>query len=193
MSSADKNANGQQFMENGDSHRRLNKSLLCLVMLWHMKIVIDLLVLVQLVRSSSMTFQDEPKPFAKNKPSQIFPLKLRAQGASIEVAVNRLTNAAISMSFISIYNAITIGGAFFLCLLVYLYGLGCSSTFSCLKPRAWPWKRWRCSSAKTREGSQLQKQTRGRMHSCIYICFLWRGRIFIMSSENLNFIIVLYI
>ncbi|KAL3038970.1 hypothetical protein AAZX31_01G161700 [Glycine max] len=33
MSSADKNANGQQFMENGDSHRRLNKSLLCLVML----------------------------------------------------------------------------------------------------------------------------------------------------------------
>ncbi|KAL2668569.1 hypothetical protein AAZV13_01G136850 [Glycine max] len=150
MSSADKNANGQQFMENGDSHRRLNKSLLCLVM-------------------------------------------LRAQGASIEVAVNRLTNAAISMSFISIYNAITIGGAFFLCLLVYLYGLGCSSTFSCLKPRAWPWKRWRCSSAKTREGSQLQKQTRGRMHSCIYICFLWRGRIFIMSSENLNFIIVLYI
>ncbi|KHN36113.1 Putative polyol transporter 6, partial [Glycine soja] len=56
--------------------------------------------------------------------SQIFPLKLRAKGASIEVAVNRLTNAAISMSFISIYNAITIGGAFFLCLLVYLYGLG---------------------------------------------------------------------
>ncbi|KAG4987907.1 hypothetical protein JHK82_030258 [Glycine max] len=46
--------------------------------------------------------------------SEIFPLKLRAQGASIGVAVNRLTNAAISMSFISIYNAITIGGAFFM-------------------------------------------------------------------------------
>ncbi|KAL2348504.1 hypothetical protein Fmac_002504 [Flemingia macrophylla] len=46
--------------------------------------------------------------------SEIFPLKLRAQGASIGVAVNRLTNAAISMSFISIYKAITIGGAFFL-------------------------------------------------------------------------------
>ncbi|XP_020216858.1 probable polyol transporter 3 [Cajanus cajan] len=45
--------------------------------------------------------------------SEIFPLKLRAQGASIGVAVNRLTNAAISMSFISIYKAITIGGAFF--------------------------------------------------------------------------------
>ncbi|KAL9327753.1 hypothetical protein ACSQ67_002756 [Phaseolus vulgaris] len=46
--------------------------------------------------------------------SEIFPLKLRAQGASIGVAVNRLTNAAISTSFISIYKAITIGGAFFM-------------------------------------------------------------------------------
>ncbi|RDX91027.1 putative polyol transporter 6, partial [Mucuna pruriens] len=46
--------------------------------------------------------------------SEIFPLKLRAQGASLGVAVNRLTNAAISMSFISIYKAITIGGAFFM-------------------------------------------------------------------------------
>ncbi|XP_074374983.1 putative polyol transporter 6 [Apium graveolens] len=46
--------------------------------------------------------------------SEIFPLKLRAQGASIGVAVNRLTNAAVSMSFISIYKAITIGGTFFM-------------------------------------------------------------------------------
>nr|AFK38433.1 unknown [Lotus japonicus] len=46
--------------------------------------------------------------------SEIFPLRLRAQGNSIGVAVNRGMNAAISMSFISIYKAITIGGAFFL-------------------------------------------------------------------------------
>ncbi|XVE82653.1 hypothetical protein DITRI_Ditri16bG0023300 [Diplodiscus trichospermus] len=46
--------------------------------------------------------------------SEIFPLKLRAQGASIGVAFNRLMNASVSMSFISIYNAITIGGTFFL-------------------------------------------------------------------------------
>ncbi|XVE87280.1 hypothetical protein DITRI_Ditri18aG0104300 [Diplodiscus trichospermus] len=46
--------------------------------------------------------------------SEIFPLKLRAQGASIGVAVNRLMNATVSMSFISIYKAITIGGAFFM-------------------------------------------------------------------------------
>ncbi|OAY60717.1 probable polyol transporter 6 [Manihot esculenta] len=46
--------------------------------------------------------------------SEIFPLKLRAQGYAIGVAVNRLMNATISMSFISLYKAITIGGAFFL-------------------------------------------------------------------------------
>ncbi|XAR73882.1 hypothetical protein NMG60_11008000 [Bertholletia excelsa] len=46
--------------------------------------------------------------------SEIFPSKLRAQGHSLGVAVNRIMNAAISMSFISIYKAITIGGAFFM-------------------------------------------------------------------------------
>lgn len=46
--------------------------------------------------------------------TEIFPLRLRAQGTSIGIAVNRLMNAAISMSFISIYEAITIGGAFFM-------------------------------------------------------------------------------
>ena len=46
--------------------------------------------------------------------SEIFPLKLRAQGASIEVAISRGMNATISMSFISIYKAITIGRTFFM-------------------------------------------------------------------------------
>nr|XP_043607642.1 probable polyol transporter 6 [Erigeron canadensis] len=46
--------------------------------------------------------------------SEIFPLKLRAQGAGIGVAVNRATNATVSMTFLSMSNAITIGGAFFL-------------------------------------------------------------------------------
>ncbi|CAI0420091.1 unnamed protein product [Linum tenue] len=46
--------------------------------------------------------------------SEIFPLRLRAQGYSLGVAVNRLMNAMISMTFISLYKAITIGGAFFL-------------------------------------------------------------------------------
>ncbi|KAF7828834.1 putative polyol transporter 3 [Senna tora] len=46
--------------------------------------------------------------------SEIFPLKLRAQGASIGVAVNRAVNAVVSMTFISINKAITIGGTFFM-------------------------------------------------------------------------------
>ena len=46
--------------------------------------------------------------------SEIFPLKLRAQGTSMGVAVNRLTSGVISMSFISLYDGITIGGTFFL-------------------------------------------------------------------------------
>ncbi|KAK1561024.1 hypothetical protein Q3G72_033560 [Acer saccharum] len=46
--------------------------------------------------------------------SEIFPLKLRAQGTSMGVAVNRLTSGVISTTFISLYEAMTIGGAFFL-------------------------------------------------------------------------------
>lgn len=46
--------------------------------------------------------------------SEIFPLRLRAQGASMGVAVNRVTSGVISMTFISLYKAISIGGVFFL-------------------------------------------------------------------------------
>ena len=46
--------------------------------------------------------------------SEIWPIHLRAQGSGVAVAVNRLMNATISMTFISIYTAITIGGTFFL-------------------------------------------------------------------------------
>ncbi|KAI3448053.1 hypothetical protein Pfo_004718 [Paulownia fortunei] len=46
--------------------------------------------------------------------SEIFPLRLRAQGCSMAVAANRVTSGVISMTFISLYKAISIGGAFFL-------------------------------------------------------------------------------
>ncbi|KAI3774769.1 hypothetical protein L1987_49331 [Smallanthus sonchifolius] len=46
--------------------------------------------------------------------SEIFPLRLRAQGCSMGVAMNRVVSGVISMSFLSLYKAITIGGAFFL-------------------------------------------------------------------------------
>ncbi|XP_019172949.1 PREDICTED: probable polyol transporter 6 [Ipomoea nil] len=46
--------------------------------------------------------------------AEIFPMKLRAQGASIGVAVNRLMNATVSMTFLTISDTITIGGAFYM-------------------------------------------------------------------------------
>lgn len=46
--------------------------------------------------------------------SEVYPLRLRAQGASVGVAINRVMNAGVSMTFVSLYKAITIGGAFFL-------------------------------------------------------------------------------
>ncbi|KAI3712220.1 hypothetical protein L1987_70771 [Smallanthus sonchifolius] len=46
--------------------------------------------------------------------SEIFPLRLRAQGCSMGVATNRVVSGTIGMTFISLYKAITIGGAFFL-------------------------------------------------------------------------------
>ncbi|XP_010026167.2 probable polyol transporter 6 [Eucalyptus grandis] len=46
--------------------------------------------------------------------SEIFPLKLRAQGMGIGVAVNRLMNAIVSTTFLSMSEAMTIGGTFFM-------------------------------------------------------------------------------
>ncbi|KAK6136754.1 hypothetical protein DH2020_029508 [Rehmannia glutinosa] len=46
--------------------------------------------------------------------SEIFPLRLRAQGCSLAIASNRVTSALFSMTFISLYKAISIGGTFFL-------------------------------------------------------------------------------
>ena len=46
--------------------------------------------------------------------SEIFPLRLRAQGVSMGVAVNRVVSGVISMTFLSLSNALTTGGAFFL-------------------------------------------------------------------------------
>ncbi|KAM1106144.1 hypothetical protein ACFX13_003090 [Malus domestica] len=46
--------------------------------------------------------------------SEIFLLQLRTQGCNMGVAVNRVTSGVISKTFISLYKAITIGGAFFL-------------------------------------------------------------------------------
>jgi len=46
--------------------------------------------------------------------SEIFPLRLRAQGCSMGVGMNRVVSGTIGMTFISLYKAVSIGGAFFL-------------------------------------------------------------------------------
>ncbi|MCD7466867.1 Polyol transporter 5 [Datura stramonium] len=46
--------------------------------------------------------------------SEVFPLRLRATGFSVAVAVNRVSSGVISMTFLSLEKAITIQGAFFL-------------------------------------------------------------------------------
>lgn len=45
--------------------------------------------------------------------SEIFPMRLRAQGSSLAVSVNRVVSGAVSMSFLSISKKITFGGMFF--------------------------------------------------------------------------------
>ncbi|XP_038888814.1 polyol transporter 5-like isoform X2 [Benincasa hispida] len=46
--------------------------------------------------------------------SELFPLKLRAQGVSVGMILNNVTGGIVSMTFLSLYRAITISGAFFL-------------------------------------------------------------------------------
>ncbi|XP_066338490.1 polyol transporter 5-like [Miscanthus floridulus] len=46
--------------------------------------------------------------------AEVLPLRLRAQGSSLGVAVNRLTCGVVSMTFISLADGITMPGCFFL-------------------------------------------------------------------------------
>jgi sugar porter (SP) family MFS transporter len=46
--------------------------------------------------------------------SEIFPLRVRALGFAVGAASNRVTSGVISMTFLSLSKAITIGGSFFL-------------------------------------------------------------------------------
>lgn len=45
--------------------------------------------------------------------SEIFPMRLRAQGASLAISVNRLVSGVVSMTFLTISKKITFGGMFF--------------------------------------------------------------------------------
>ncbi|WVZ55840.1 hypothetical protein U9M48_006448 [Paspalum notatum var. saurae] len=53
-------------------------------------------------------------PIAWVYSSEIFPLRLRAQGCALGTAMNRVMSGAVTMSFISLYKAITLAGSFYL-------------------------------------------------------------------------------
>ncbi|TVU48067.1 hypothetical protein EJB05_07689 [Eragrostis curvula] len=53
-------------------------------------------------------------PIAWVYSSEIFPIRLRAQGCALGTAMNRIMSGAITMSFISLYKAITLAGSFYL-------------------------------------------------------------------------------
>lgn len=55
-------------------------------------------------------------PYLGFMAQRFFPLKLRAQGLSVVgVAVNRVMSVTFLMYFFAMYQAITIGGTFFIC------------------------------------------------------------------------------
>ncbi|XP_025801293.1 putative polyol transporter 1 [Panicum hallii] len=62
--------------------------------------------------------------------SEIFPLQVRALGFAVGVACNRLTSGVISMTFLSLSKAITIGGSFLL--YAGIAALGCVFFFTYL-------------------------------------------------------------
>lgn len=52
-------------------------------------------------------------PIAWVYSSEIFPLRLRAQGTGLAISVNRLVSGVMSMTFLTISEKITFGGMFF--------------------------------------------------------------------------------
>ncbi|PKA58197.1 Polyol transporter 5 [Apostasia shenzhenica] len=73
-------------------------------------VVVSIMTVLSFVGSFSIGLG----PIAWVYTSEIFPLRLRAQGASLGTATNRVMSGVISMSFLSLYKAITISGSFFL-------------------------------------------------------------------------------
>uniref|UniRef100_A0A0D9XZT1 Major facilitator superfamily (MFS) profile domain-containing protein n=1 Tax=Leersia perrieri TaxID=77586 RepID=A0A0D9XZT1_9ORYZ len=53
-------------------------------------------------------------PLAWVYSSEILPLRLRGQGAGVGTAMNRVVSGVVTMTFISLYGAVTMAGAFYL-------------------------------------------------------------------------------
>ncbi|TVU38206.1 hypothetical protein EJB05_11563, partial [Eragrostis curvula] len=69
-------------------------------------------------------------PIAGVYTSEIFPLRVRALGFACGVACNRVTSGVVTMTFLSLSNAITIGGSFYL--YAGIAALGWVFFFTCL-------------------------------------------------------------
>ncbi|PAL70927.1 hypothetical protein CEJ83_20250, partial [Acinetobacter baumannii] len=80
----------------------------------HKKVIWAVGLAISMVLSYVAFFSIGMGPITWVYSSEILPLKLRAQGASIGVMVNRVTSGVVSMTFLSLSKAITIGGSFFL-------------------------------------------------------------------------------
>ncbi|XP_068325311.1 putative polyol transporter 1 [Pyrus communis] len=80
----------------------------------HSKVQWAIALCIAMVMSNVAFFSIGLGPITWVYSSEIYPLQLRAQGCAMGVAMNRLMSGVISMTFLSLYKAITIGGAFFL-------------------------------------------------------------------------------
>lgn len=69
---------------------------------------------IAMVLSNVSFFSIGLGPMAAVYTSEIFPLRLRALGVSVAIMANRITSGVVTMTFLSLYHALTIGGAFFL-------------------------------------------------------------------------------
>lgn len=71
-------------------------------------------VSVVAVMAFVMAFSVGLGPLAWVYSSEILPLRLRGQGAGLGTAMNRIMSGVITMTFISLYQGITMAGAFYL-------------------------------------------------------------------------------
>ncbi|KAL0719201.1 hypothetical protein Bca4012_068525 [Brassica carinata] len=78
------------------------------------KVTWALVLSIATVMTYVATFSIGAGPITWVYTSEIFPLRLRSQGSSMAVVVNRVTSGVISMTFLLMSKAMTTGGAFYL-------------------------------------------------------------------------------
>ncbi|CAL9221393.1 unnamed protein product [Arabidopsis halleri] len=78
------------------------------------KVMWAVVVAIATVMTYVATFSIGAGPITWVYSSEIFPLRLRSQGSSMGVVVNRVTSGVISMAFLPLSKGITTGGAFYL-------------------------------------------------------------------------------